>query len=327
MKACLETQPQPLVSFIIAYYNLPTAMLTACIESIVALSLRAFEREIIVVDDGSDQSPVEALKPFADTIVYLRTPNGGLSQARNNGLRLARGRYIQFVDADDYLLQSAYEHCLDHVRYGKSDVIMFDFCRSEERTQKTFTDTQPVSGTHFMRHNNIHAMACGYLFRQSLLGELRFTQGIVHEDELFTPQLLLRAEQVVATNAKAYFYRRRPGSIVSAATTRQTLRRLNDFHYVIGCLHRQADTLPADGRTALERRVAQLTMDYIYNIIVLTRSRHYLDRQLEKLRQEGLFPLPDNGYTPKYTWFRRLSNSSAGISLLLRVLPQMGRER
>lgn len=327
MKASFETPSQPLVSFIIAYYNLPTTMLTACIESIVALSLRTSEREIIVVDDGSDVSPAEALKPFADTVVYLRTPNGGLSHARNNGLRIASGRYIQFVDADDYLLQAAYEHCLDHVRYGKADVIMFDFCRSDEKPQRAFTDTQPVSGTHFMRHNNIHAMACGYLFRQSLLGELRFTPGIVHEDELFTPMLLLRAEQVIATNAKAYFYRRRQGSIVSADTSRHTLRRLNDFHYVIASLHRQADTLPADERTALERRVAQLTMDYIYNIIVQTRSRHYLDRQLEHLRQEGLFPLPDNGYTMKYTWFRRLTSSSAGISLLLRVLPQMGRER
>ena len=68
-------------------------------------------------------------------------------------------------------------------------------------------------------------------------------------------------------------------------------------------------------------------MDYLYNIIRLTGSRHYLERKMEILRKEGLFPLPDKDYTAKYTWFRRLSNSPTGISLLMRIIPLMKKER
>ncbi len=88
-----------------------------------------------------------------------------------------------------------------------------------------------------------------------------------------------------------------------------------------------ADTLPNNDRLALQRRVAQLTMDYIYNVIIETRSRHYLDRKLASLRSEGLFPLPDRDYTTKYKWFRRMTNSSLGLSLLMRALPLLKKER
>jgi hypothetical protein len=178
-----------------------------------------------------------------------------------------------------------------------------------------------------MSHFNIHATACCYLFRRSIIGELRFTPSTYHEDEEFTPQLLLRAESVYSTNAQAYFYRERPHSITTESSPRQTIRRLGDLHKVIVKLDRIADTMPNNERLALSRRVAQLTMDYIYNIIVQTRSRHYLDRKLGQLRREGLFPLPDRDYTAKYKWFRRLTNNSAGLTLLMHALPIIKRER
>ena len=64
--------------------------------------------------------------------------------------------------------------------------------------------------------------------------------------------------------------------------------------------------MPYKDRQALQRRVAQLTMDYLYNIIRLTRSRHYLKRKIQELRRLGLYPLPAKAYTAKYTLFRLL---------------------
>ena len=87
------------------------------------------------------------------------------------------------------------------------------------------------------------------------------------------------------------------------------------------------DRLPHTDRLALQRRVAQLTMDYIYNTIMLTHSRKALDSCLEELRQHGLFPLPDRDYTQKYKWFRRMTNSAFGRTILLNTLPFMKRER
>ena len=63
---------KPLISFIITYYNEPLDMLCECIDSITVLTLTSDEREIIVVDDGSDESPVETLKQFGDAITDIR---------------------------------------------------------------------------------------------------------------------------------------------------------------------------------------------------------------------------------------------------------------
>ena len=323
-----NTLTPPLVTFIVAYYNLPVTMLCQCLDSILALSLSNAEREIIVIDDGSDDNPLPSLGRYLDDIIYVRQRNSGLSEARNRGIQLANGQYEQFIDADDYLLRTPYEHCLDLVRYQTSDVVMFDLTDDSEASPTADFNTDDLkSGTEYLSHHNLHASACGYLFRRAILGQLRFTPGILHEDEEFTPQLLLRAETVASTNAQAYYYRRRPHSSTTETDPRRVVRRLNDSLQVILKLNRIADTLPTSERLALSRRVAQLTMDYIYNIIVQTRSRHYLDRKLAYLRKAGLFPLPDRDYTTKYKWFRRLTNSSMGLSLLMNVLPMIDKER
>lgn len=313
---------KPLISFILPYYDLPVGMLCECIDSILALSLSNSEREIIVVDDGSETCPMDDLKKYGDDILYIRQNNKGLSEARNTGIQMARGEYLQFVDSDDLLLQTPYEHCIDIARQKKPDIIVFDFTTTGS-TVSNYTDMDSMSGSEYMRHHNIRGTACGYLFRQTTLSDLRFTPGIYNEDEEFTPLLLLRADTISVTNAQAYYYRQRPNSIITKPDIRHQLRKLNDTRAIISRLHFQADRLPADGRTALQRRVAQLTMDYLYNVIRQTRSRHYLDRKIEELRREGLFPLPDRNYTTKYVWFRRLTNSQAGRTILLRIIPHL----
>ena len=92
----------PLISFIITTYNLPPALIEECVNSVMAIPLTAGEREVIVIDDGSDPPALEVLSDHRDDMIYVRQPNGGLSSARNRGLDMARGTYIQFVDGDDH---------------------------------------------------------------------------------------------------------------------------------------------------------------------------------------------------------------------------------
>lgn len=318
---------QPLVSFIITCYDLPIQMICQCIDSILALTLRPFEREIIVVDDGSPNAFINQLNNYVDDITYVRKSNGGVSTARNMGLSMTTGKFIQFIDGDDYLVRPGYEHVLDLARYGHYDLIMFDFDSSEETTIQ-YEDSQEMSGQSMLRRMNIHGSACTYLFRKTIVGNLQFTKGIFYgEDEEFVPQLLLRADMAIQTTAKAYFYRQRSTSVIHNRSDRALVKRLNDMKTVISKLHKLSDTLPTDDRLALERRVHQLTMDYIYNIIVLTGRRTYLDHRLQELSRIGLYPLPDRNYTQKYSWFRRLANTKVGLSLLMKTLPLMKKER
>lgn len=319
-------EENPFISFIIPVYNIPTEMLCDCLDSILQLSLRKTEREIIIVDDGSKLSPLNVLGDYLDDIIYIRQKNGGLGNARNRGLQNATGQYIQFIDADDALIVNQYEHCLDIARFQKSDMVMFEFSR-KEKSQKVYTDQKLMTGRYLLRHHNIKATACGYLFKQSILGNLHFTLNVYHEDEEFTPLLILRAGSVLLTDAEAYYYRTREDSITTSKDMRNTVKRLNDFKAIIYRLYQFAAVIPGSDRMALLRRVHQLTMDYIYKVIVETRNKHYLDRQLDELRKKGLFPLADKDYTTKYKWFRRLTNTKIGLAFLMRTLPLIKRER
>lgn len=311
---------QPLVTFIITYHDEPIQWLQDCLRSIMSLTLTEEEREIILVDDGSENSPLIRLIELRDSIIYLRQRNQGLSVARNTGLGIANGKYIQFVDADDYLISAGYEHCLDVVRFKAPDMVMFNFTQEEDEVDSPYLFDGPVGGAEYMRHNNIKAAVWGYIFKQNILIDLRFTAGLLHEDEEFTPRLILRAETVYSTDTCAYFYRKRTDSITSNDSKHWIIRRLNDSEYVILQLHNLAQTLPSQERAALQRRVAQLTMDYLYKIITETHSEHQMETRIARLEKWGLFPLPDKSYTKKYRLFGKIIKNKIGRKVLLYTL-------
>ncbi len=321
-------EQKPLVSFILTYYSLPVQMLCECINSILALSLQPAEREIIVVDDGSEVSPMNGLMQYGDTIIYVRQKHSGVSASRNTGMNMAHGEYIQFVDGDDYLIQAPYDNCLDLIRHHPhAEIVMFDFT-NEKNDKVIIQEPIRISGTELMRNHNIHGATCCCLFRQSIRGSLAFTPGIAYaEDEEFTAQLLLRAEVVYVTKACAYFYRQRETSAVHQLNEDSVNKRLNDTCEIIKKLHETADTLPNNERLALQRRIAQLTMDYIYNTIMLTQSYDKVNSRVNELHDMGLYPLPNQNYSAKYIWFRRLANTKIGLRMLLHTLPHLKREK
>lgn len=321
--------PQPLVSFIVTYYNLPVSLLCSCIDSILALSLEPDEREIIVIDDGSDLSPMNDLLKYSDDIVYVRQKNAGVSVSRNKAMDMARGKYIQLLDGDDCLLTAPYNFCLDILRkHSDADVVSFDFTHQADSAVTSFNAPVRKNGTDMMRNENIHGSACCYIFSQSVRGQLAFTPGIAYgEDEEFTPQLLIRAESVYTTDVQAYFYRERETSAIHLADDASIEKRLNNTREVILRLNKLADRSPQRDKLALRRRVAQLTMDYIYNTILLTRSERKFADAISDFQNIGLFPLPNHPYSAKYTWFRRLSNNAIGRKILFTAIPLMKKER
>lgn len=323
----IQTSETPLVSFIVTYYNIPIDMLRECIESIVNLSLKEEEREIILIDDGSDVVPLDELIDYRDQIIYLRHKNMGVSDARNKGIDICKGKYIQFVDADDCLIKSNYEQCLEKVKNNDPDMVLFRLSRDSVEVDSPEYFYGPVTGTDYMRHNNLCASACSYIFRKKILVGLRFTSGILHEDEEFSPQLILRADTVFSTDNCAYYYRERMGSRLNSNDPDNQKKKLDDAEYVIFELDHLAATLPSAERIALQRRVAQLSMDHIYNVIMSTHSEKILDEYLDRLRKRGLFPLPDREYTLKYSYFRKMINTKLGKKILLRTLPLMKKEK
>ncbi len=313
-------EQSPLVSFIVTYHNEPVEMLRECLESILALSLSETEREIVLVDDGSDVCPLNEISDLIDYILYVRKRNGGVSMARNIGIQACSGHFIQFVDADDYLIRNAYEHCLDLVRYHNPDIVLFQY--TDKRVAETpFFLPKAVSGTEYLRHNNLRGSAATYVFRRDLIHTLRFTPGVRYgEDEEFTVQLLLRCDRVFATEDHAYFYRPRQESATGRKDKRSIAERLNDTEQMLYRLAEKAPVLPEEERHALQRRIDQLTMDYIYNTIRLTKDWKNLRERTSRLYDHGLYPLPLQRYTKKYYLFARMSASRIGLRVLFATI-------
>lgn len=134
MNTSFDSSNSPLVSFIITCRNLPVKQITECLDSITGLSLRTQEKEIIVIDDGSDVSIIDRLEKYRDEIIYVRQKKNGVSSARNLGLRMASGNFIQFINGEDKLIPDAYEHCLDIVRYNVPDIVLFNSSGKKKET-------------------------------------------------------------------------------------------------------------------------------------------------------------------------------------------------
>jgi len=313
------SQIQPLISFIITDYNIPLVMLKECLQSIFDLTLSTSEVEVVLVDDGSVISPINEIDLAINqriSIIYVRQNNQGTSVARNIGLKVANGKYIQFIDGDDYLIRVPYEHCLDIARYHDPDILLFDYT-SKKEVETPFTFEGPMSGSSYLHNHNIKAAVWTYMFKRDILGNLRFAPNIITEDEDFTPQLLLRADALYSTDSKAYFYRMRKSSLTHEKRTEMKDKRLEDTMGVIIHLQDLSQNFPEAERVALERRIHQLSMDLLYSTIKNTHSEKQLNATITKLRNRGLFPLPNKEYTRKYSLFRKMMNSKIGRKMLL----------
>lgn len=305
---------EPLISFIITDYNISSEMLRECVDSIISLNMQDNEREIILVDDGSEVPPVDVVNHYGRLITYFRQPNKGLSGARNAGMALAKGRYLQFVDGDDCIIAEVYDKIIEKVKSGAcEDLLMF----GESRTDKHGDASADVRFLHtmareFLMKHNLKASACGYVFRRSILGELTFKDGIFHEDELFTSLLMCRVGSMAYTDSEAYYYRQREDSITTTTSDRHREKRLRDFFSIIVYLHNLTNEAEYGDLT---RRVNQLCMDYIYVVTTLFRDYGILKKEIERMKKAQLYPIPLRRYTMKYLLFSIITRTEVGLRL------------
>ncbi len=313
----------PLISFIIAVYDLPIELLRECLDSILAIDLSPEEREIIVVDDGSRVSPYAELADYHSVITFLPQAHAGLSAARNTGIEAAKGQFIQFVDGDDCLIKRGYDRIARQLRkpdtYLNINFLFFGMSRVAKPSRNfsyIINLFLYLSNKEYLKKKNVHAAAWGYVFRRAILGDLRFTPGIYHEDEEFTPRLLLRTDYVFFTSIKAYFYRQRENSIILDHSREHIEQRLRDFCDIILRLRHSALT----DAEILFRRVNQLTMDYIYNVFKLSENYEECCDYLQELYAKSLCPLPLRRYTIKYFFFALGTRFAWGRKLMYKLL-------
>lgn len=210
---------EDLVSVIIPVYN-TEEYIDKCIHSIVCQTY--VNLEIILIDDGSTDSSGMLCDKWSNSdkrIVVIHKSNGGLSDARNCGLDVARGTYYAFVDSDDYLSLDAIEQMYIGIKNNLCEIAICNMIRISENGQ-SYPFYKPTSVEKILRGEKrfqtlVQPSVCNKLFMAKLFDNVRFPFGKYYEDTFIYHILLFRAKNVVMTGSDNYFYLERKNSIIS----------------------------------------------------------------------------------------------------------------
>ena len=205
------------------------ATLDRCVESVLRQDVP--DMEVILVDDGSpDRCPqmCDDWKARDARICVIHKENGGLSDARNAALDIAKGDYITFVDADDWISPDTYKPLLE--RMGDSDLLEYSIAGRLSLHDTTY---HHASDYWLQSRAYTHAYAWNKIYRRSLFSHIRFPKGRVFEDVSTLPLLLQQTRQITTTRLGFYHYWFNPNGITATADGSQ-LAQLLDAHLSSG---------------------------------------------------------------------------------------------
>lgn len=211
----------PKVSVIVPVYNVEK-YIQKCLESLINQTLK--DIEIIVVNDGStdnsDNIIREYVKKYNDKIKYYIKKNGGLSDARNYGLKFATGDYIAFLDSDDYVDTTIYEKMYNKAIKEKCDYVECDFIWKYDNKEKRDIG---------IRYKNKHEMlirarvvAWNKLIKRNLIEKIKieFPKGLRYEDVEFFYKLLPHIQKFGVVEECLIYYVQRDSSIANTQNER-----------------------------------------------------------------------------------------------------------
>ena len=215
-----------LISIIIPVYNVE-AYLERCVKSVTNQTYKNIE--IILVDDGSpDNSPAicDRLALSDDRIKVLHKENGGLSDARNCGVEKAEGRYVTFIDSDDYISRDYIEYLYGLLVNNGADISscgmvdttedMTEFPVDASRPDALLMTGKEACGALLGELYMSLVTACGRLYKMEVVKKHLFPKGKKHEDEATTAKYYYESERVVLGNRSLYAYYQNPNSITRA---------------------------------------------------------------------------------------------------------------
>lgn len=215
----------PRVSIIVPIYKVEKE-LDRCVNSLIDQSLT--EIEIILVNDGSpDRCPLicDEYARCDSRIRVIHKENGGLSDARNAGLKIASGEYVLFVDADDFIELDACEKLMCQITDETIEIVTgVGYRTALDGTRTKINDnhslpSSSLTGVDYMKmklgNKNFWVVVWLYLYKREFIMKhnLYFKKGLLHEDNQWTPRVFLLAKKVISTDIYIYNYMVRADSI------------------------------------------------------------------------------------------------------------------
>lgn len=195
----------PEISMIVPVYQVEK-YIAQCIESVLNQTFQDFE--LILIDDGSKDNSGIICDSYAakdDRILVIHTENRGAATARNAGLELAAGRYIAFLDGDDYLAENMLARLYEAIEHSEYDIVVCDFLNlllDEKDNFIVHLQEKTVSGRDVLEHlkneknYGVWTIVWNKIYKREVMEKLRFPDGKYFEDEFFSNQLYLNSNQI-----------------------------------------------------------------------------------------------------------------------------------
>lgn len=229
------------VSIVIPVYN-AEKYLGRCIESLLAQNV---ECELIFVNDGSKDGSQKIIEQYREKdrrVVLVNQPNGGVSAARNTGIAAAKGEYLGFVDADDYIESDMYEQLYGAASSFDTDIVISNFFYEQGNTKSVTSFEFPKETLltknfiadeifeYFIKKELLNS-ACNKIFRREFIEKynIRFPEKVaLGEDSVFNMRAFAVCENAVCIDYAGYHYQEVEGSATRDVTKADYFKRIVD---------------------------------------------------------------------------------------------------
>lgn len=224
-----------LISIIVAVYN-SEPYLSICLDSIMNQTYKNLQ--IILVDDGSTDRSGIICDEYAEKdqrFMVIHKKNHGHSMAKNDGLKLAKGKWIAFADNDDWMETDHLEKLYNAAKKNDADISICGYINhftdrkvKIEVPEKIYSDSREVMNDYFFK-DNLRVVPWNKLYQKHVLQQIEFRDGVINEDEFFTYLVLEKADRIISCNNLTYNYRRHANNQISQRISKKNIRTFEAY--------------------------------------------------------------------------------------------------
>lgn len=280
---------RPMVSIIVPVYKVEKYLRTS-LDSILAQSYTNWEA--ILVDDGSPDNCPKIIDEYASREARMRTVhrvNGGLSAARNCGLRTVQGDFVTFLDSDDFWHRDYLKILVETALAQNADIVQCDFIRGVETTFPDLAEVTDTPAKIYDRHTVFtdfvaKVIVWAKLYRRHILADIQFPEGRVNEDDCTNWRFYYRADRIAVVPRRLYYYTVNPLSTMGKLKTKPDLRFIDAYHERISFFEKEnEDALTAVSRIQLLKSLSLLAGSNDAEIRgIVCKELHLQYRELRK---------------------------------------------
>lgn len=294
------------LSIIVPVYNVES-YIERCIRSIANQDIPNHQYEIIIINDGSTDDSLTIInnvsKEFNNILVHTQN-NTGLGGARNKGISLAKGKYIWFIDSDDFIEKNSLSALINYTESNNLDVLSFDFnCTDEDGTiidwinfKLDYLNKPFVDGETFYFNNYKHSYIWLYLFKKSIFTDhqIKFEERINMQDSEIMPRIMNHVKKIAPINNVVYYYVNRENSFINSKKKNVRKRYYDSIIKVNNLLTNFKNKLPKESliKKGINNKLSDINRILFLQFIFNDFDQQTLEIVLKDLKSNKLYPFP-----------------------------------